>query len=367
MRKIVLLFVLIFLVSCNNRTSNSHAQHDATFANDTILSPREIDLDGMEWKTTRLTGKNKVIKDGFVDMKSTLWKKGDTLIFRNAEFQRDSYYLAYLLPDLKLIKKFGIWGIGPNEFEWPEITISRNDDKRVGYIYDRGNGNYYELSNDFTIKRIDAFKDLPYRTLDVSFYNDSTAFYLGDASLKGRNIYKYTKSKGLPGEAIHNLVLNPPGVDFFLAYSGTYGYNVPKNRLVYAYKFFREIHIMDMNGKLLRTLKGKDGNRTRREDGIKAWVDNFEVPCYYEYCYPTNNYCYLIYNNGYTLGEFVNKEAKAETIVEQYDWNGNPVQRFILDKTCQKHFLIDEKEKKIYINVYQEDDPLYIYDLKGLI
>lgn len=367
MTVIILVSILFALISCNNRTSNNQTQQDVAFANDTILSPLEIDLDDIEWKTTRLTGKNKAIEDGFVDMRSTLWKKGDTLIFRNAEFQRDNYYLAYLLPDLKLIKKFGIWGIGPNEFEWPEITISRNDDKRIGCIYDWGNGNYYELNNDFTIKRIGAFKDLPYRTADVSFYNDSTAFYLGDASLKGRNIYKYTKSKGLPGEAIHNLVLNPPGVDFFYAYDGAYGYNVPKNRLVYAYKFFREIHIMDMNGKLLRTLKGKDGNRTRREDGIKAWMDNFEVPCYYEYCYPTDKYFYLVYSDGHTLGEFVNKTAKEESIIEQYDWNGNPVQRFVLDKACHKHLLIDEKEKKIYINVYQEDDPLYIYDLKDLI
>lgn len=367
MRKIVLLFVLIFLVSCNNRTSNSHAQHDATFANDTILSPREVDLDDVKWKTTRLTGKNKVVEDGFVDMKSTLWKKGDTLIFRNAEFQRDSYYLAYLLPDLKLIKKFGVYGVGPNEFLWPEFSVSKNDNERIGYIYDWDNGNYYEVDNNFVIKRIDTFKDIVSRSLDVSFYNDSTAFYLGDGSQKGNCIYKYTKSKGFPGEVIHNLVLDPPGVDFFCAYDGAYGYNVPKNRLVYAYKFFREIHIMDMDGKLLRTLKGKDGNRTRTEDGIKAWLDNFEVPCYYGYCYPTDNYFYLVYSDGHTLGESVNKTIKEESIIEQYDWNGNPIQRLVLDKKCGKHLLIDEKEKKIYINVYQEDDPLYIYDLKGLI
>lgn len=366
MKIIIVLSVLLVLVSCNNRTGNKQSQQDAAFANDTVLTPREIDLDDVEWKTTQLIGKNVVIEDGFVDMKSTLWKKGDMLIFRNAEFQRANYYLAYSLPDFKLIKKFGIWGVGPDEFEQPELTISANDDSRIGYIYDWANGNYYELCNDFTIKRIDAFKDLAYRTLDVSFFNDSTAFYLNGGEEKGRTMYKYTKSKGFPGEAIHNLALDPPGVTFFYAYDGSYGYNVPKNRLVYAYKFFREIHIMDMNGKLLRTLKGKDGNR-QREDGYKAWMDNFETPYYYEYCYTTNKSIYLVYNNGHTLGDFVNKKVKGESIIEQYDWNGNPIQRFVLDKTCQKHFLIDEKEQKIYINVYQEDDPLYIYDVKGLI
>lgn len=366
---IVSLFILFMLASCKNQTHNNGSQQDAVFANDTILTPREINLDDIEWKTTRLTGKHTVIEDegGFVDMKSTLWKKGDTVIFRNAEFQTDNYYLAYLLPDLKLIKKFGIYGVGPNELLWPELTVSDNDNERIGYIYDWNNGNYYEVDNDFTIKRIDTFKDIVSRTLDVRFYNDSTAFYLGDASQKGNCIYKYTKSKGFPGEAIHNLALDPPGVDFFYTYDGAYGYNVSKNRLIYAYKFFREIHIMDMNGKVLRRLYGKDGNRTRTEDGAKAWMDNFEVPVYYTYCYPTDNYFYLVYSNGHTLGESWNKTIKEESIIEQYDWNGNPVQRFILDKVCGKHFLIDEKEKKIYINVYQEDDPLYIYDLKGLM
>lgn len=366
MKVIIILSALFILVSCNTRTSNN-AQQDAVFANDTILTPREIDLDDVEWKTTRLTGKHIVIEDGLVDPESTLWKKGDTLIFRNAEYQTDNYYLAYLLPEFKLIKKFCTRGMGPGELEEPELRISQNDDKRVGYIYDRANGNYYEVGNDFTLKQIDTFEDLPYRTLDVSFYNDSTAFYLGSGSQKGNSIYKYTKSKGFPGDVIHNLVLDPPGVDFFYTYNGSYGYNVSKNRLVYAYKFFREIHIMDINGKILRTLKGKDGNRTRTEDGMKAWMDNFEVSMYYSnYCYFTDNYIYLEYYNGHTLGEFVNNTAKEETIIEQYDWNGNPIQRFVLDKRSQ-FFVIDERGKKIYFNFYREDDPLYIYDLKGLI
>lgn len=367
MKIIIFLSVLFVLISCNNQRSNNQIRQDAAFANDTILSPREINLDDIEWKTTQLTGKHVVIKDGLVDPKNAIWKKGDTLIFRNAEYQTDNYYLAYLLPEFKLIKKFGTEGMGPDEFNQPELHILPNDNRRIGYIYDWANGNYFELCNDFAIKRIDTFKDLVSRTLDVSFYNDSTAFYLGDASLEGKNIYRYTKSKGFPGEAIHNLVLNPPGVNFFYAYDGTYGYNVPKNRLVYAYKFFREIHIMDMNGKLLRTLRGKDGNRTRTEDGYKAWMDNFEVPMYYSnYSYLTDNYIYLEYFNSHTLGEFVNNTAKEETIIEQYDWNGNPIQRFILDKRAQP-FVIDENEKKLYLNFYKEDDPLYIYDLKGLI
>lgn len=361
MRAFIFLLIVFVLMSCNNRADNKQSQVDAAFANDTVLTPRQIDLDEIKWKTTQLTGKHKIIKDGLVDVGSTLWKKGDTLIFRNAEYQTDSYYLAYLLPEFKLIKKFGLEGMGPNEFDRPELTISANDDKRIGYIYDRANGNYYELCNDFAIKRIDTFKDLPYRTLDTRFYSDSTAFYLNGGDEEGRMMYKYIKSKGFPGEAIHNLVLDPPGVTFFYAYDGPYGYNVSKNRLVYAYKFFREIHIMDMNGKLLRTLKGKDGNRTRAEDGIKAWMDNFEVPTYYEYCYPTDNFIYLVYNNGYTLGDFVNNKVGG-TIIEQYDWNGNPIQRFVLDKICHLQILIDEKEQKIYINNSQEDDPLYIYD-----
>lgn len=366
MRIIIFLSVLFVCVSCNNRTDNKQSRQDAAFANDTVLTPREIDLDDVEWKTTQLTGKHIIIEDELVDVKSTLWKKGNILIFQNGNSQLNSYYLAYLLPDFKLIKKFGVRGFGPNEFEEPELCISEDDDKRIGHIYDRGNGNYYELCNDFTIKLIDTFKDLPYRTLDVSFYNDSTAFYLNGGDEKGRTMYKYTKSKGVPGEAICNLALDPPGVTFFLAYDGAYEYNVSKNRLIYGYKFFREIHIMDMNGKLLRTLKGKDGNR-KREDGYKAWMDNFEVPIYYEYCYPTNESIYLVYSNENTLGDYVNKKAEEKSIIEQYDWNGNPIQRFVLDKICHRQILIDEKEQKIYINNSQEDDPLYIYDMKDLI
>ena len=48
-------------------------------------------------------------------------------------------------------------------------------------------------------------------------------------------------------------------------------------------------------------------------------------------------------------------------VIEQYDWNGNPVKRYKLDQGGV--FAVDEKAGKLYVASFYDDDPFYVYDL----
>lgn len=359
MKKCLIIFCFLPIIACSSGNNQSSSNH----LDSTPLMTFEVNLDTVQWKEIRLKGKNKVIKEEFIDMNSTLWKKGDLLIFRNATHQYENVYLVYRLPEYKLIKKFGMKGNGPDELLFPIFTISNNNKNRIGTIYDEMNGNYFEVGNDFSLRKITSFPDLYKRfVMDVSFDSDSTAFYLGNASKDGNCIYRYNKLDNSQEKVIHDLTLLP-GITFFYAYSGSYGVNTDRNRIVYAYKFFREVRLMDIDGKLIRVLKGKDKNHAVTNNSRETWMDNPDRPYYYDYCYTTDQHFYLVYGNERTLGENVRGTSSKESIIEQYDWDGNPIRRIILDKICGKHLVVDEDENRIYINVHNEDDPLFIYDL----
>jgi hypothetical protein len=177
---------------------------------------------------------------------------------------------------------------------------------------------------------------------------------------KGHFLCRYEASKGYPGEKIYNLQFKPEPT-YFYAYTGGYSLNTSKNRIVFAYQFFRQIVILDMDGNLLRVLKGKGGNDSKVANNMSDWMDNFDNKVYYQDVCGCE-YVYIYTGNEATLRDAVQGRVST-SVIEQYDWNGNPIRRIELDRACYGQFEVDEKEGKIYLLSTYEDDPLYIYDL----
>lgn len=325
----------------------------------------EILLDTIRWNTVKLEGHHIIIEDEFIDMKgSFMAKKNNLIFFRNALYRNwDYYYLAYSVPDFKLVKKFGTLGGGPEEFGSPRFFIDEKDTANIGSIYDISYGDYYKVRNDLSLHKIAVYKDLCFKTLEPCFYTDTTAFYLTGFDTKGAFLCKYNTNAGFPGEQLYDLKLKPT-IDFSYAYTGDYAFSIKQNRLIYAYKFFREIHILDTNGTLLRTLKGKGGNDTKTSNDYSAWMDNLSNPTYYcdIFC-QSDRYVYFVNSNGRTINDWLTNKPPMNTIIEQYDWNGTPIRRIELDKRTTTSVWVDEKENRIYLLASDEDDPIYVYDL----
>jgi hypothetical protein len=60
----------------------------------------------------------------------------------------------------------------------------------------------------------------------------------------------------------------------------------------------------------------------------------------------------------------VGKEHNAENwyiFVEQYDWNGNPIHKYRLDRWG--FFTVDEKRGHIILASTDDDEPFFVFDL----
>lgn len=183
-------------------------------------------------------------------------------------------------------------------------------------------------------------------------------------------VYKSKPGKGIFGvemdgdsariDEIVNLTLNKNRKSPF-AYTGSMAVNTRRNRMVYAYKYFKVIKFMDMEGKSIRTLnfqqKSFDDGTLRMADGMDANVTH------YMQAIPTRDYVYITYSGRtpYVVSTENNKQ-NYYMYIEKYDWNGNPVKKYKLSD-FSVYTTIDEKTDRLVLTAYYYDDPFVIYQL----
>jgi len=118
---------------------------------------------------------------------------------------------------------------------------------------------------------------------------------------------------------------------------------------------------MDLEGKNVRTLNFQqmefDNNALKIADGLDRNVTY--------YCWKPaigDKYVYISYS-GRTVHEAVKEQSKGNTymFIEQYDWNGNPVRKFRLDRWG--YLYVDEEKNEILLISTVDDDPFWRYKL----
>ncbi|MDR1200135.1 MAG: TolB-like 6-bladed beta-propeller domain-containing protein [Tannerellaceae bacterium] len=345
---ILLYFFILFilLISCTNKKNNYQLN------NDIIID--HIDKSKIERKD--LKGENIIVDSYYIDMNGAMMeysRKNNILVFRNAEYNKDKpYFLIYSIDKNKIIKEAGKKGEGPTDFLKPDFIINDKLEDKIGYLLDFGNYKLYDIDNQFNFifkKKLGINDDT--NILGLFLLDDSLAVSISHNSKKGLLINILNNGKI---RQIYDLSILP-SVNFFYAYNGTLQINHKMKRMMYAYKFFNEIHFFDFEGKALKILRGKDKNRNK-SDGIDEWLDNPYTPMYYMSSYSTDKYVYLQYAEERTLSE----PFKEYTIIDQYDWDGNFIMEYKLDKP---HGIIcaDDEKRLFYFLTTTEDDPLYLY------
>ncbi len=345
MKTLLPIFVLLFCI-----TGCQSAKNDDS---------GDVDLDALTVNTIVPKGKHIIIKEAFVDMEGafiSIDNKRNLLYMRNGEWgdEDEPYFVAYSLKERKVISKFGHRGNGPNEFLYPSLILSNNSES-PGSIFDRSTGKIFTLDKNYNQTYTGKYKkeEVLYNSVHFYYFSDNLLFTLKNHSKNGWYIYRETEQDS---ELLYDLSLLPD-VSFFYAYDGELGFNLKKNRMIYAYKFFREIHLLDLDGNLIRKIVGKDKNRNRSND-VDEWLDNPDTPVYYAGSAGTENYFYV----GYREESVLFGPVKNYTLLEQYDWDGNLIRRIKLNKPYGS-FCVDEEDKNLYLLTSNEDDPLYVFDL----
>ena len=146
--------------------------------------------------------------------------------------------------------------------------------------------------------------------------------------------------------------------------------NPAKNRMVFAYEYYHLFHIMDLEAKTVKTVDFKNGNHQYQIE--KSCMDCLSPNTIY-YCtaFAGQDYFYLLYwgypiqalfdhaNKSWKWSQKERKYVKTDeyqqnipNIVEQYDWKGNPIARYLLEgnpSLSRDHFVVDEKKQQFYL------------------
>jgi hypothetical protein len=360
---IILSFIVVFC-ACNNNIKKQTVKDD-----DDIVSEDTPELAPLV--SEDLFFKN---KDPFNEIIELQGEQviADTVIFKVNEaesiikdnrmlLKTNRNFMLFALPEMTFLGFHGAWGSGPDEFNYPHIIPALNDTALFCYLFESTNGKLYKVDKrgnisfcPFLIKESKKYSEKQWVNIAP---ND---FIFADDSPTGKSIYRATaEGDSVKIWEITNLALNPKRKSPF-SYIGDFAVNANKNRMVYAYKYFKILKFMDLEAKTIRTVNFEreqlDENSLYKADGLDQNVTHYWGVC------AQTNFVYFLYS-GRTPMEVGRENSRKQhyIFVEQYDWNGNPIHKFKLDNWG--YFTVDEVNKKIYLLSTNHDDPIFIYQL----
>ncbi len=367
MKSINLFLILLLAFSCNQQSKKGTELGDNQQIMEDIpdklpLSPliegEFLLKDGAFGDIIELTGLqhtvNRIFKVGEIEMIA----EDSFLIVKNQN--DENYFMAFSLPDFRFIKSFGRMGRGPLEFQFPHFVKS-NDDNAYSYVYEWRGNKLWMLDKSLEIKELGITIPKDDKVLfDKQFYSLSDSNYYYVASTKqGKAVFQlqfYPDS--LTDKLFYNLSFSKEHRNW-ASYIGDFGVNKEKNRMVYAYKYFKRLVFIDTGSKKTRTLIF-DEEEAKKKDVINMLgPDNVT---HYWGMSAQKNYVYVLYSGRTPI--VVSKELKkgpGYIYVELFDYNGNPVHKYRLDHWG--FFCVSKDEKTIYLASITEEQPFYCYDI----
>ena len=308
-----------------------------------------------------------LIRDGYFllqnrpAMSYTRRPDGTVEVVKPADEGLNCFFHWYRLPDFRYITSFGIGGNGPNEFNFPHL-VSSGVSAPGTYVYETGTMQLFETDTTGVLKPF----PFTFKSIKGSSYSDRQVcavsrdtFYYADNVPRGKAIIRTVyQGDSLQAEQIYNLAFSkkhrswsPYIGDFIVSPSG--------NRMVYAYKYFRKILVMDISAQTVRDITFDADGVEAKNDVLTLGPDNVT---YYWGISATDDYFFLTYS-GRTPLQVSRENGKGDgyIFVEQYDWGGNPVARYKLDHWGR----VISDGKLLYQVCYMYDDPLFLYTLPG--
>lgn len=303
-----------------------------------------------------LSGTSHPVDQIFKVQETQLLAKEDMLIVKNRN--GNDYFMAFSLPEFNHIKSFGRRGKGPGELSGPSIIQTFQPEHLFSTF--NANGRIYHVNRSFELTDSKISLDTKRQLYDhnkICAASEEEYYYVGVAPV-AKEIYKYSAKDSVPERSIKKLSVK--GFKGWASYTGYLGANFEKDRLVYAYKYFKKIVFTDLAGEVERTINFDTNSKTDKQSNVSILGPSSIT--YYWGLSAQKDYVYLLYS-GRTPLEVMEekKQASYYIFVEQFDWNGNPIRKFRLDRWG--YFCVDDKEEHIYLASTDDEHPLYSFKL----
>ena len=279
---------------------------------------------------------------------------------------KDGFLYIYNKEKKTLLNKYGIIGEGPNDFKNPRflfndnLQISKNtlligdvtslysvnidsifsSSKKAHYIQTEIPENLrlynYVLQDNDSMLIVNQTRDH-----QLTFYNKLTH------TIELKNYFEKNRYLKDASDFCHVMQI----------YDAYYSSN--KERIVIAYKNWKQIDIISTSGKLIKHIyfPNYDYNKSKMSLDRKSLQIEDDAHMFFSFIYPTNDYFYaLCWNNTRTNI----KQGSAKTSIYKFNWEGELKDIFQLDKAIS-YFCIDSSNILYAIGVSEDNLDLNIY------
>lgn len=371
-----MIIISISLFGCGNVANKSNSSKQTTKQERNKEEAKKIEFPKLEkgevfYKNKKPFGEIIPLKGRHIEGDTSIYKfcepeftvKGKYLFVQSLSI---APILVFSYPQLRLLKKVGKFGKGPKEFDFPAY-VNSPDTSIYGYLLASRIKTLFKLKKDFSLEKELKPFDVLKGNSNIRFSNAKEIYNVGkedfvyvSRSKTGKSIYNLSTEKGKSiNKEIINLGLNPKRRSSF-SYIGSFGVNAKKRRMVYAYKYFKIVKFFDMDTHEIKTINFEretfKENSVYKVNGLDANVTH------YWKISTSDKYVYLLYS-GRTpvqVGREMMKH-KCYIYVEKYDWNGNPISKYKLDRWG--YFFADPNDNKIILCSADEDEPFFEYIL----
>ena len=252
----------------------------------------------------------------------------------------------------KLVFKLGTWSLREYVDFYSPRLFAPIEDSLLCYIED--GGIIYEVNHRGVVRKT-GLRSYSYdfefggnleRIISdfVKMEGDSILF-AGYSKRYGKNLFLTCNegNKVETEELDFPLNLDTKATDSFVPYHGSFSVRPDRKRGVYAYYSYPVVRMLDLERGGMKTVwqegKGFDFNTLKKADCAR-YNTNYCLGCY-----AGEKYIYVLQ----AAGSLYDQLDKGNPVyVEQYDWEGNPIQKMKLDKAGHA-FCVDEEHGRIYL------------------
>ena len=362
------LVAVIIALSCNSgkkQTDPQSTAQESTQVEQPELPP--LEAGEVEYKDESMFGDiielegRQFVPDSFIFRPSNakMVVKGKYLVMRVDVYSQDLHpFIIFDYPAMTYVTEVGKYGNGPDEFIFGDI-IPTTDPNCLCYLMEITRDKLYKLTRKGEI--------VPY---PYSFKRNSTSkenfkecihnigkddFIYTDKSKSGRSIFRsYPEGDSIICKELCSLQVDPELKSPF-AYMGYFAVNPEKNRMAFAYKYYKKLKFMTMDASVIKDI---DYDRQKFDEKTLHKVDGLDYNLtHYWGISGCDDYVYLVYS-GRTPREVTAEwnEDNVYIYVEQYDWNGNPIRKYRL-KDFFGYIYVDEGRGTILGVSTVYDDP----------
>jgi hypothetical protein len=287
---------------------------------------------------------------------------GDKLVI--IEPEAEQIFSIFNLPDCKYLGGFGVLGRGPEEFNDINPFSAIPSDKGIR-IFDFDKGVFEIDITDFptnvSSRNTVKFPEI-LQLLNSPFQiNDSIICGIPYPQVGIENNKPYirfnTNSNEIDYFGRYPELFPETNSDIFMfVFMHLTSVNPDKEKFVSVGHLVKSLTIFNSDGTLCKELIMKAPEDLIVENGI-----NSEALVFYSAMKTTNNYIYAICENA-PFNNLLENRAKLEV----WDWDGNPVIQFQLDRPVSA-FGVTQDDKMIYFIDRQTQDRIFTYNLDGLL